>query len=152
MRVVNIKAGEEHSQYVGQIYQEHYARLRNYFLTQLGDASEADACLQETFNLFFFFMEDRCWEAEAEYLPAHLMKIAGLLCSKKLAAKGTRRKHRFGDGVRDSLLGKLGSGVVQAVRECVALGQLLPSATVDGGGRTASRRLPLLRRAPAASV
>jgi hypothetical protein len=148
MRVADIKASEEQSQYVGQVYQEHYARLRDYFLPQLGDASEADACIEETFNLLFFFMEDRPWEAEAEYIPSHLMKIAGLLCSKRLAAKGARRAGRF----RDGLLGRLGGGAVRAVREHAALGRLLPSATGGGGVRAESGRLQSFGRAPAASV
>jgi hypothetical protein len=63
-----------------------------------------------------------------------------------------RRRNSFGDSVRNSLPGRLGSGVVQAVREHVALGQLLPRATGDDGGLTALRQLPSLRRAAAASV
>jgi hypothetical protein len=40
---------------------------------------------------FFFFMKDRDWEAEAEYIPVYVMRIAGQLCSKRLGEKRSRR-------------------------------------------------------------
>jgi DNA-directed RNA polymerase specialized sigma24 family protein len=83
---------EAHSQYIGQVTQEHYARLRHYFLIQLGDASEADECVEETMRHFFFFMEERQWEEETEYISDYLMKIAGLLWSRKVIEKRSRRK------------------------------------------------------------
>lgn len=118
MRIAAIDVGEEHSQYVGHVYQEHYAKLRDYFLTQFNSASEADACVQETISRFFFFMEDRCWEADAQYVPVYLMRIAGLICSKKLAAKHARSK-RPGSDVVFKLFNKISNEVVQIIEERV---------------------------------
>jgi DNA-directed RNA polymerase specialized sigma24 family protein len=120
MRMATIDAGEEHSRYVGRIYQEYYAGLRYYFLSQLGDASEADACVQKAFSLLFFFMKDRCWETDAEYVHVYLMRIAGQLCSKKLATKRARRKNRLGLDRAESLLHKIIDGVIQPARERLA--------------------------------
>lgn len=106
MTIVTINTSEDHSQYIAQIYQEHYARLRHYFRTQLGDKPDADACVHETIRRFFFFMEDRCWEADVEYFAVYLMRIAGLLCSRKLAekmAQSTNGDERQNNGVFDGI-------------------------------------------------
>jgi DNA-directed RNA polymerase specialized sigma24 family protein len=87
MTIASINASEDQNQYVAQVYEEQYARLRRYFLVQLGDSSEADDCVHETMRRLFFFMEERNWEAEAEYIPVYLMRIAGLVCSRKLSEK-----------------------------------------------------------------
>jgi hypothetical protein len=94
MSVATINASEEQSHYVGHVYQEHYARLRNYFLLQLGDTAEVETCVQETFPHFFFFMAERCWEAEAERIHDHFMKMAGLIKARKLAAHAAPRRQR----------------------------------------------------------
>jgi DNA-directed RNA polymerase specialized sigma24 family protein len=117
MRMAIINASEEHSQYVGQIYQQHYARLRNYFLTLLGDTAEADACVQDTIRFFFFFMEDRCWEADAEYVSVYLMRIAGGLCSKKLAGRRALHKNWLGWREVAGLLNKIRRRVAQPIKE-----------------------------------
>src|SRR5437016_5225667 len=106
MRIATINASEDHSQYVGQVYQEHYARLRHYFLIQLGNASEADDCVHETLRRLFFFMEERDWEAEAEYIFVYLMRIAGGICSKKLGEKGPQRTSGLGN-MHNSLFNKI---------------------------------------------
>lgn len=116
MRIAIIDVGEEHSQYVGQVYQEHYGKLHHYFLALLGDASEADACVQETIRRFFFFMEDRCWESDMEYMPVYLMRIAGMICSKKLAGKQARRK-RLGDNKVLGLFDKIRIEIAQFINE-----------------------------------
>jgi hypothetical protein len=117
MRISTINAGEEHSQYFGQVYQEHYAGLRHYFLTHLGNASEADACVQETINYLFFFMEDRCWETDVENVPVYLMRIAGgLLCSKKLDGKTVYHKNSLGDNVPNGLFAKIRNEVIQPIK------------------------------------
>lgn len=91
MKIGNINADEDHVKYVGQIYQKHYVRLRSYFLAQLDNSSEADDCVLETIRSLFFFMEDRDWEADAEYIHVYLMRIAGFLCSRKLSEKRAQR-------------------------------------------------------------
>jgi DNA-directed RNA polymerase specialized sigma24 family protein len=117
MTISTINSSEEHSQHIGQIYREYYARLRRYFLAQLGNASEADHCAQETIRCFFFFMEDRCWEADAEYIPVYLMRIAGFLCSRKLAEKRLRRSNSLDCSENNNLFNKVKNEVVQAINE-----------------------------------
>lgn len=104
---------EDHAQNIGQIYQEYYARLRHYFLIQLGDVSETDECVHETIRLFFFFMEERQWgeEEEAEYIFVYLMRIAGLLCSRKLIEKRSQRIVSF------SLLNKIRTEVAKIIKK-----------------------------------
>ncbi|MDQ3746231.1 MAG: hypothetical protein M3444_17805 [Acidobacteriota bacterium] len=136
MRVAIVNASEEHGQYVGQVYQQHYAKLRQYFFMQLGDASEADACVQETFNHFFFFMEDRCWEADVEYMPVYLMRIAGgLVCSKKLAGKKARRRNRRGSQVTHALFHKLRNEVLQPFKEGFEFMRLFLRVGATAGSR-----------------
>jgi hypothetical protein len=134
MTITTIDADEDHSQYVGQVYQEHYPRLRHYFLVQLGDPSEADDLVQETMRHFFFFMEDRHWEGEAEYVPAHLMKIAGLLCSRKLAEKRSRRAADLGDIESNGLLNKIRAEAVRTIKERMEFKRVVLSP-VAGNGR-----------------
>jgi hypothetical protein len=117
MIITNINASEEQSQYIGQVYQEHYARLRHYFLTQLGNTSEADDCVQETIRHLFFFMEERCWEAEAEYIPVYLMRIAGLLCSRKLAEKRLQSANNLDGNESNSLFDKVRIAVIRTMKE-----------------------------------
>lgn len=132
MRMAIINASEEHSQYVGHVYQQHYARLRHYFLAQFSDVSEADACVQETINRFFFFMEERCWEADAEYIPVYLMRIAGFLCSKKLAERSSLHRNRPGWRAVAGLLDKLGREVIQPIKARIEFTRLLLKAWGDG--------------------
>lgn len=87
MKIGYIDACEEQSKYVWPIYEEQYQKLYSYFLAQLSNSSEADDCALETIRRLFFFMEDRDWEAESEYISVYLMRIAGFLCSKKLGEK-----------------------------------------------------------------
>lgn len=117
MTISTINASEEHSLHIGQVYQEHYERLRLYFLTQLGNANEADDCAQETIRRFFFFMEDRCWETDAEYIPVYLMRIAGFLCSRRLAGKRVQRSNSLGGSQSDSLFNKIKNEVLQTISE-----------------------------------
>jgi hypothetical protein len=84
---------------------------------QLGDASEADACVQDTIRCCFFFMEDRCWEADAEYVPVYLMRIAGGLCSKNLAERKALHKNWLGWREVAGLLNKIRRRVVQPIKE-----------------------------------
>jgi hypothetical protein len=117
MMISTGSVSEEHSQYIGQIYQEHYPRLRHYFLMQLGDASEADECIHETIRLFFFFMEERQWEEEkAEYISVYLMRIAGLLCSRKLIEKRSQRIVSF-DDQNNSLSNKIRTEVTEIIKK-----------------------------------
>lgn len=117
MMLANFNVSEDHSQYVGQVYQKHYARLRHYFLTQLGDVREAEGCVNETFRHLFFFMEDRDWEAEAEYIFVYLMRIAGLLCSRKLGEmRSQHAAELYGNG-RNSLFNKVRAEVAGVMKE-----------------------------------
>ncbi len=111
-----INVSEEHSRYTGRVYQEHYASLRHYFLTQLGNTSEANDCVQETMRHFFFFMEDRCWETEFEYISVYLMRIAGQLCSRKLAEKRVQRRNNLGVNENNNLFNKIKSEVIQTIK------------------------------------
>lgn len=116
MKIATINASEDHDQYIGQIYQEHYTRLRHYFLVQLGNASEADDCVHETIRYLFFFMEERDWEAETEYIFVYLMRIAGNLCSKKLGEKRLQRTPSL-DNARNSLFNKIRAKVSATMKE-----------------------------------
>lgn len=116
MMLANFNVSEDHSQYVGQVYQKYYARLRHYFLTQLGDVREAEGCVNETFRRFFFFMEEREWEAEAEYIFVYLMRIAGLLCSRKLGEMRSQRAARLYGNGRNSLFDKVRAEVAGVMK------------------------------------
>jgi DNA-directed RNA polymerase specialized sigma24 family protein len=117
MTITTINASEDQSQYVWQIYQEHYARLQHYFLIQLGNDSEAEDCVHETMRRFFFFMEGRSWEAEAEYIFVYLMRIAGLLCSRKLGEKRAQRLTDLGHNRHHSLFNKIRTEAIETMKE-----------------------------------
>lgn len=117
MMLANFNVSEDHSQYVGQVYQEHYARLRHYFLSQLGDVCEAESCVHETFRRFFFFMEEREWEAEAEYFFVYLMRIAGLLCSRKLGEMRSQHAADLNGNGRNSLFNKVRAEAAGVMKE-----------------------------------
>src|SRR5215216_5327516 len=121
MTIATINASEEHCKYIGQVYQEQYARLRRYFLVQLGSSSEADDCVQETIRRLFFFMEDRDWEAEAEYIPVYLMRIAGLLCSRKLMAQRGQRAAGLDDNKHDGLFHKIRIEALKTIKERIEI-------------------------------
>ena len=140
MTVAVINSSEEHSQYVGLVYQEYYAKLRDFFLMLLGDASEADDCVQETLRHFFFFMEDRCWETNAEFISVYLMRIAGAICSKRLAERAEQSK-----------FDKFRNRVSQAIKERKELRQLF--LTVKGyHGWSKVKQVASLRHAAVAST
>lgn len=132
-----INVSEEHSQHVGQVYQEHYARLRHYFLTQLGAASEAEDCVRETIRHFFFFMEDRLWEAE--YISVYLMRIAGLICSRKLAEKRLRSANGLKENENRGRFNKIRTQAVRTIKERIEFRQpefrQLFLRLVEGNGR-----------------
>lgn len=130
MTIADIDASDDQCQYVGQVYEEQYARLRRYFLRQLGDGPEADECARETVRRLFFFMEDRDWEAESEYIPVYIMRIAGLLCSRRLRERGSRRP---GEGGHDGFFNGIGAVAVAAVMERVGLARLLLRPAAGGG-------------------
>mgnify|MGYP001143766971 CR=1 FL=1 len=135
----------------GQFYQEHYARLRHYFLMQLGDTSEANDCTQETLRYFFFFMEDRCWAREAQHIPVYLMRLAGSVCTSRLAERGARRKKRHGLQKARGLFGKLRNEVARPLGDWKGLGRLVLGAR-GGDGRARAKHLPFWVRVPATCV
>jgi DNA-directed RNA polymerase specialized sigma24 family protein len=135
MTIGTINTSEDHSRYIGQVYQEQYARLQRYFLIQLGDSSEADDCVQETIRRLFFFMEDRNWEAEAEYIPVYLMRIAGLLCSRKLAEKRSQRAASLSNNENNSLFVKIKIEMIKALKERVEFKQSIRRQAVGTLGQ-----------------
>lgn len=116
MRIPTINASEDHNHYVGQVYKEHYGRLLHYFSMQISDTSEADNCVHETIRYLFFFMEDRDWEAEAEYINVYLMRIAGLLCTRKLAEKRSQCVHSLIENGNKSSFNKIRDEVLQTIK------------------------------------
>ncbi|HEX8285502.1 MAG TPA: hypothetical protein VF588_19260 [Pyrinomonadaceae bacterium] len=145
MRVTTINGVEEHTRHIGEVYQKYYPRLRNYFTAQLGDTPDADACVQETVRRFFFFMEDRCWEADAEFVPVYLMRIAGgLLCSKMSAGAKAGRGKSYG------LFDKIKGQLLQPLRARPEMVRLFLGAV--GVRQAGSKRAFALRRATATSV
>lgn len=119
-----MSASDEYSPHIGQIYLKYNARLRGNFLSQLGDDSEAEECVQETLRLFFFFMKDRCWESEVKLLDVYLMRIAGGVCSKKLAEKRARSANVLGRHEKESLFDRIRREVIQPVQKRMELKQL----------------------------
>lgn len=134
MTLETIKASEDQSQYIAQVYQQHYARLQRYFLTQLGNVTEAEECIHETINRLFFFMEERDWESEAEYIPVYLMRIAGLLCSRKLSEKRSGGPSELGHGGRRGLFNKIRVEAREAMKERIDFirSVLRPADSVSG--------------------
>ncbi|HEV7891703.1 MAG TPA: hypothetical protein VGP08_13765 [Pyrinomonadaceae bacterium] len=68
--------------------EEQRARLRHYFLRQLGSAREADDCVRETVRRLRDFMEGRRWEDETGRVLARVMRTAAALCAERLEDKG----------------------------------------------------------------
>lgn len=132
MTIVNIEASEDQGHYVAKVYQEQYERLRHYFLTQLGDEAEAERCIEEAMRRLSFFMEERDWEAEAEYIPVYVMRIAGLLCSRKLGEKIRRSAARGGEGKR-GLFDKVRAEVVRGFKERVEFMKVFLGLRGHGG-------------------
>lgn len=133
MNLAIINAGEDQSPYVPQVYQQHYARLRHYFLSQLGNTLESEDCVHETISRFFFFMEERDWEAEAEYIPVYLMRIAGLLCSRKLSEKRSQRSTALGHDGHRGLFDKIREEALKTMKERMRLiRSVLSPSDVDG--------------------
>jgi DNA-directed RNA polymerase specialized sigma24 family protein len=93
MSVGLISVGGENSRYAGPKYQKHYARLRDNFLSLLGDAREADDCLDETLQHFSQHLQSRPRESDARLLTVCLPRIAGAVGSKRLAAQRLRRQN-----------------------------------------------------------
>ena len=85
-------------------------------------------------------MEDRCWETDVEYLSVYLMRIAGSICSRKLAER--KRQSKFD---------KFRNGVVQAIKERKDFKQLF--LIISGkSGQSRVKQVSSLRHATAASM
>src|SRR3712207_6704930 len=106
------------SRHIEQVYDKHAARLQYYFLRQIGDILEADACVQETICRLFDFMEGRRWEEEEEYIRVYLMRIACAVCIQKLAEKASGRTgtHESRQN-RVSPFDRLREDALQAIKE-----------------------------------
>ncbi|HWS87272.1 MAG TPA: hypothetical protein VN282_09925 [Pyrinomonadaceae bacterium] len=133
MTITTVHASEDQSRHVGRVYQENYARLRRYCLAQLGDESEAEQCIHETMRRFFFFMEERDWEAEEEFIPVYLIRIAGLLCVRKLGEKRARRPAGTERDARGGLFDKVRAEAVETMKERIGfIKSILRPAGVEG--------------------
>jgi hypothetical protein len=141
MNTGTMSTSGEYSLYIGQVYQRHNARLRSNFLSQLGDETEADECLQETLRHFFFFMQDRCWESEAHLVDVYVMRIAGAVCSRRLARK---RALAASAPEQKSLLERLGREALKPVQASAALKQLF-LRTFANAGQPSLEQLSALR-------
>lgn len=141
MTVQTVNAGEDQTQYVAQIYQEQYARLLRYFLRQLGNAAEAEACVQETIRRLFYFMEDRDWESESEYVPVYLMRIAGLVCSRKLREGRSKLQERFDRNAGRGLLNRIRTEAVETVKERIEFVRRILSPAEAGAAGPAPGKL-----------
>ncbi|HEX8146543.1 MAG TPA: hypothetical protein VF591_04990 [Pyrinomonadaceae bacterium] len=108
--------GDDYGARVGQVCDEHYARLRHYFLTQLGSAPEADYCVRETIYRFFVFARGRRWEELAEHVPGCVMRTAALLCSEKLEERRRLADARRDDDSENALRG-MAEEAARAVQE-----------------------------------
>jgi len=123
MTIATIDANEDHSQYIGEVYEEYYGQLRQYFMKQIGNTTEVDNCVQETIRLLFIFMQDRSWEVEVEFIYVYLMRIAGLLCSRKLAENMSQRRDSFDNNESNNALNKIRTEARQALKECIQFKQ-----------------------------
>lgn len=108
--------GDEHVGRVGQVWERHHARLRRYFLAQLGGAAEADRCVQETIYRFFVFARRRAWEEASGRAAVYVMRIAAVLCSEKLAERRRLAGARKCDDVEGADR-RVEAEAVRAVRE-----------------------------------
>ncbi len=120
MNIGTMSASGEYNRHINRVYQRYNARLRSNFLSQLGDEAEARECLQETLRHFFFFMQERCWESEDDLVEVYVMRIAGGVCSRRLARK---RLLLASTHEQESLLDRLGREVLKPIQASVALKQ-----------------------------
>ncbi len=87
MNTLDMNVSGDDSQRAGRVYLMYGAKLYGNSLSLLGDASEADECVRETFRHFFLLMKDLRWEADAEAIDTYLMRISGGVSSRRLAEK-----------------------------------------------------------------
>lgn len=125
---LNMSAGGDDSGRVGTIYLTYHAKLRGNFLPVLGDASEADECVRETFRHFFYLMKERGWESDAKKRDRYLMRIAGGVCSRRLAEKTRRRASALARVEQESLLDKLRREVLRPAEQLAHPRQLFVRA------------------------
>jgi hypothetical protein len=124
MAMGTMEACDEYSRHVGLIKQRYGAKLRRNFLSQLGDASEAEACWQETLRYFLLFMEDHCWEPDEKLTRVYLLRLAGAVCSRRLAEKRLRCASGCGRWEGESALDKIVRELIQLARWRVEFKQL----------------------------
>ncbi len=73
-------------------------------------------------------MEEKQWEEETEYILDYLMKIAGLLWSRKSIEKRSQRIAGFNDNENRSLLNKIRTDAAETIKKRVAfIGHFLRS-------------------------
>jgi hypothetical protein len=133
MKTLNFNVSEDHGNRFAQVYLENHSRLKRYFLSQLGDGPEVDDCIEETMRHFSFFMEDHDWEVGTEYIPIHLMVIAGGVCTRTLGEKRTSSSAVFGNESH-SLFNKVRAEATRAIKERIELMKLFLRLPEQGGG------------------
>lgn len=124
MNTLDMNVSGEHVRHAGRIYLMYGAKLRDKSLGLLGDPSEADECVSETFRHFFLLMKDLRWEADAEATEMYLMRIAGGVSSARLAEQRKRRAESVARQEKESPLDTLRRLTLRPVEQLVQLKQL----------------------------
>jgi uncharacterized protein YceH (UPF0502 family) len=112
-----------------QIYEKKYLRMRSRFLTQFGDAAEADECLQELYRRFSNYVEYCRREPDVKLIKVFMI-MAGEVSSEKLAEKKLQREN--------SLLNRIKHQAAQALKEGIDFRLL--ALRLGGNIREFSRR------------
>lgn len=129
-----VSTSNDHSEYIEQVYEDHRAGLRHYFLRQAGNVSEADDYVQETIRRFFVFMADRDWEAEGEYILVYLMRIAGVLCLEKLSKKRSQCTYNRDGSENKRLFNEIRDEASQTSKERIEFKQFFLSSKEGNSG------------------
>lgn len=123
MKTATIDACEEQRRREEQIRNDYYAGLLYEFWALLGDASEAEARAHETIDLFFVFMKNQDWEAEAKNIPAYMLEQTRLVSEGALAAGRAPSEIEPSPcevDKADGMLHKIVDAMIQPVRERLA--------------------------------
>ncbi|MDQ3918593.1 MAG: hypothetical protein M3348_08955, partial [Acidobacteriota bacterium] len=83
MTTTDINPGGESGGLLEQVFAQYRPRLQRYFLVQLGDEADADACARETVRLLLESVGADGRGPGAVYVNAFLMRTAFALCLRK---------------------------------------------------------------------
>jgi DNA-directed RNA polymerase specialized sigma24 family protein len=129
MTIAAINTSDNFSQYVEQVYEKYYSRLQYYFLRQLGNLSEAEACVQDTIYRCFVFMQALRPEEQVDCMNVYLMRIASGLCLQKLVEKRWQRVDKFDeDNDQNSMFNKIRDESIKSMKERLQSERLFPGA------------------------